>query len=413
MRTLVINTICRRGGAAGIALTLHRELNRLDGWESLFAYGRGPKTQDPKTVRFALQPEIYLHIALTRLTGLQGYGTWLSTRRLIRLIREWKPDVIHFHNIHGYYLGLSIAKAVDKLGIPVVWTLHDAWPLTGRCAHFLECERWKTGCGRCPYPREYPKAYFDSSAWMWPRKRKLLGEVWKPVIVTPSQWLADLVAEACSGRCHVKVIPNGIDTRIFRPLNREQARAELGLPVGRKIILFAAAKLSQRLKGIFYFFEAMKYVQANNLMVITVGRKVDAERWLPSEIEVRQLGYVRGAEAMAKVYNAADLYCITSLADTFPTTVLESMACGTPVVGFAVGGIPEQVAEGCGRLVTLGDARALGKAIADLLNDDAKLKQTRRLCRERAEKEYNLQLFIKRHLVLYREVFSEEARGGK
>jgi len=404
MRILIVNTVYKRGGAAGIAQTLHRELNCLDGWESLFAYGRGPKAREPGIVRFALQPEVYLHVALTRLTGLQGYGTWLSTKRLIRLIREWKPDVIHFHNIHGYYLDLSIAKAVDKLGIPVVWTLHDAWPLSGRCGFFLNCERWKTGCGKCPYPREYPKTYFDSSAWMWPKKRKLLGEVWKPVIVTPSRWLANLVAEACDGRLRIEVIPNGIATTVFRPVNRLQARRELGLPEDRKIVLFAAAKPSERRKGIMYFFEALKYVQADTWMALAVGGAVDFSKWVLQGVEVRQLGYVKKAEDMAKVYSAADLYCITSLADNFPTTVLESMACGTPVVGFAVGGIPEQVTEECGQLVALGDAKALGQAITNLLNDNTKRKRMGELCRKRVEQEYNLQLFIERHLALYREL---------
>ena len=410
MRILMVNTVYKRGGAAGIAQTLHRELNRLEGWESLFAYGRGPKTKESGTIRFALQPEVYLHVALTRLTGIQGYGTWLSTRRLVRLIREWKLDVIHFHNIHGYYLNLSIAKAVDKLGIPVVWTLHDAWPLTGRCGYFLDCERWKKGCGKCPYPREYPNTYFDSSAWMWPRKRKLLGEVWKPVIVAPSKWLADLVTEACNGKLRVEVIPNGIDTTVFRPVNRLQARKELRLPEDRKIVLFAANKPSERRKGGVYFFAALKYVQADSWMALAVGGAVDLAQRVPPGVEVQQLGYVEGAEAMAKVYSAADLYCITSLADNFPTTVLESMACGTPVVGFAVGGIPEQVTEECGRLVAPGDAKALGQAITELLDDDTKRKKIGELCRERAEREYNLKLFIERHLALYSELVSKGRR---
>jgi len=404
MRILRVNTVYQRGGAAGKVQILHRALSRLDGWESLSAYGRGPKAREPGTVRFALQPEVYLHVTLTRLTGLQGYGTWLSTKRLIRLIQEWKPDVIHFHNIHGYYLDLSIAEAMDKLGIPVVWTLHDAWPLTGRCAYFLDCERWRTGCGRCPYTREYPKAYIDSSAWMWPRKRRLLGELWKPVIVTPSRWLANLVNEACNRRLHVEVIPNGIDTTVFRPVDRLQARKELGLPENKKIVLFAAAKPSEKRKGITYFFEALKYVQADNWMALAVGGMVDFAELVPHGVEVRQLGYVKEAEDMAKVYSAADLYCITSLADNFPTTVLESMACGTPVAGFAVGGIPEQVTEGCGQLVTPGDAKALGQAITDLLNDNTKRKTMGELCRKRVEQEYNLQLFTERHLALYREL---------
>jgi len=323
---------------------------------------------------------------------------------LIRLIQGWKPDVIHFHNIHGYYLDLSIAKAVDKMGIPVVWTLHDAWPLSGRCAHFLDCERWKTGCGKCPYPREYPKTYFDSSAWMWPRKRKLLGEIWRPVIVVPSRWLANLVVEACNEKLRVEVIPNGIDTKVFRPVDHLQARKELGLPENRKIVLFAANNPSVRLKGIKYFFEALKYVQADNWMALAVGGTIDFTKWVPQSVEMQQLGYVKRAEVMAKVYSAADLYCITSLAANFPTTVLESMACGTPVVGFAVGGILEQVTEECGRLVTLGDIKALGQAITDLLIDDAKRKKMAENCRERAKREYNLQLFIERYLALYRKL---------
>jgi len=119
---------------------------------------------------------------------------------------------------------------------------------------------------------------------------------------------------------------------------------------------------------------------------------------------VRRLGYIKGTKVMAKVYSAADLYCITSLADNFPTTVLESMACGTPVVGFAVGGIPEQVTEECGQFVAPGDAKALGQAITELLNEDTKRKKMGELCRKRAEREYNLQLFIERHLALYREL---------
>lgn len=403
MRILIINTVYKRGGAAGIAQTLHRALNCLDGWESLFAYGRGPKVEEPGTVRFAPQPEVYLHIAITRLAGLQGYGTWLSTKRLIRLIQEWKPDVIQFHNIHGYYLDLSMAKAVDKIGIPLVWTLHDAWVLSGRCGFFLDCERWKTGCGRCAHPREYPKTYFDSSAWMWPKKRELLGEVWKPVIVTPSRWLAKLVAEASSGRLRIEVIPNGIDTTVFRPVDRSQARMELGLPKDRKIVLFAAAKPCERRKGITYFFEAVKYVKAHNWMALAVGGAVDFPKLVPQGVEVRQLGYIKEATGLAKVYSAADLYCITSLADNFPTTILESMACGTPVVGFAVGGIPEQVTDECGRLVGARDAKGLGQAITDVLADDAKRKKMGEFCRKRVEQEYNLQLFIERHLALYRE----------
>jgi glycosyltransferase involved in cell wall biosynthesis len=181
--------------------------------------------------------------------------------------------------------------------------------------------------------------------------------------------------------------------------------------LGKKIVLFAAAKPTVKIKGILYFFEALKFVQADNWMALAVGGEIDVRKWLPSGVEVKQLGYVKGVETMAKVYNAADLYCITSLADTFPTTVLEAMACGIPVVGFAVGGIPEQVKEGCGKLVAPKDSKALGKVIAELLNDDTLRKQMAERCRKRAEQEYNLQRFMERHLALYRELVGKEASG--
>lgn len=404
MKVLMVNTMYRKGGAAGVAQILHRELNRLDGYESLFAYGRGPKAEGWGTLRFSVQPEVYCHALLTRVSGIQGYGTWLSTRRLLRLIRQWKPDLIHCHNIHGYYLDLSIAKTVGDLGIPIVWTLHDAWPLTGRCAYFFDCERWKTRCGRCPYLREYPKTWFDSSAWMWSRKRKLLADVWRPVIATPSQWLADLVLEASGGRCPVQVIPNGVDSEVFRPLGQAQARKELGLPQGKKIVLFAAADLKEERKGARYFLKSLQHVNVDNWMALAVGKVIHIKGWLRPGIEFRQLGYIKRAQEMARVYSSADLFCITSLDDNFPATVLEAMACGTPVVGFATGGIPEQVAGGCGQLVPPRDVKALGEVITALLKDEPVRRETAERCRKRAVQEYSLQRFVERYCALYHEL---------
>jgi len=409
VRVLMVNTEYTRGGAARIARTLHETVNASPNRESLFAYGRGPKRQDSQAVRFAFQPEAYFHALLTRLTGMQGYGTWLSTRRLLRLIRDCKPDVIHFHNIHGYYLDLSIARAVGELEIPIVWTLHDAWPLTGRCAYFFECDRWKTGCGHCPDLRSYPRTFIDSSAMMWRRKRELLGGVWSPVIATPSQWLGKLASEASAGRCRVEVIANGIDTQLFQPRDRSEVREELGLPDGKKVVLFAAADLADERKGARHFFECLNSVQANEWMAVTVGKKVDVRRMLNSQVEIKQLGYVAGSEAMAKVYNAADLFCITSLDDNFPTTVLESLACGTPVVGFRVGGIPEQVTDDCGILVEPRDAQGLGRAITRLLQDDVLREKMGENCRARAVAEYSISKFRDRYVSLYHEI----AEGGR
>lgn len=404
MRVLVVNTVYERGGAAGIAQTLHRELNRLDGWESLFAYGRGPKGKEVGAIRFSLQPEVYFHTLLTRMSGIQNFGTWLSTKRLIRLIKQWKPNVIHFHNIHGYYLDLSIAKAVGNLGIPIVWTLHDGWSVTGRCAYLSECDRWKNGCGHCPDLSRYLKAYLDTSAFMWRKKKAAFTQGWNPIIICPSQWLAHRVKESYLDKFCIEVIYNGIDTEIFRPQEKGAARKRLGLPLNKKIVLFAAADLREERKGTRYFFETFNCVEAEGWMAVTVGKMIDLPRSFESRAEIRQLGYLPGAEAMAAAYSAADLFCITSLDDNFPTTVIESMSCGTPVVGFSVGGIPEQVTEDCGQLVPPRDLKSLRQAIIALLDNDELLRTMGARCRERAIEEYNLERFLERHLAIYHDL---------
>jgi len=403
MRVLRVNTEYSRGGAAGKARALHEAARSMPGSESLFAFGRGPRPLDSAALRFAFPLEVGLHALLTRLTGIQGYGTWMSTRRLLRVIGEWKPDVIHFHNIHGYYLDISIAEAVGSMGIPVVWTLHDAWPLTGRCAYFFDCDRWRIGCGRCPNLLTYPRAFFDSSRGMWRRKRRLLGEAWDPLVVAPSRWLAELAVEASSGRCRVKVIPNGVDTSRFHPRSRREARARLGLREDRKVVLFAAADLRDERKGVMYFLESLRHIQAKGWEVITVGRNARAAKaFLRQPVAMKQLGYLSG-ESLADAFCAADLYCITAMDDNFPTTVLESLSCGTPVVGFAVGGIPEQVSGGCGMLVAPRDVKGLARAIGVLLEDDGLRQEMAQVCREKAVVEYGRKRFIERYISLYRE----------
>jgi len=403
MRILMVNTTYAQGGAAMIAQMLHHELETSDVYETLFAYGRGPKKQGPEIVRFAFQPEVYLHVLLTRVMGIQGYGTWISTRRLLRLIGEWKPDLIHFHNLHGYYLDLSIAKAVGKLSIPVVWTLHDGWPLTGRCTYSFKCEQWKTGCSHCHDLFRYPKTFFDTSAFMWKKKKAAFTHEWNPIIVCPSQWLADKVKESYLNNYRVEIIPNGIDIETFKPSEQTEAQKKLGIRGGKGVILFVAADLRDERKGASYFFEALQYVKTHKWLVLTLGKSMDLQRKLPENVCVKQLGYVSDRNELAKVYSAADVFCIPSLDDNFPTTVLESMACGTPAVGFRVGGIPEQIKNDCGILVDPKDIQGLGKAIETLLRDDDLRERMGRASRDRATSEYSIKKFLNRYVKLYDE----------
>ena len=401
MKILMVNTEFNRGGAAQIVRTLFQSLNQKSGFECYFAYGRGEKIDDERTVKFAYLPEVYFQGLLTRCFGLQGYGSWFSTRALERFIIKEKFDLIHLHNIHGYYLNLDFIRFLGRLDIPVVWTLHDGWPMTGRCAYWFDCEKWKTGCEKCSELSRYPKTFIDSSFFMWKKKKEYFNSGWNPIIVCPSQWLADKVKESYLNKYKVKVIPNAIDVEIFKPKDKDFIRKKLKVSSNRKVILFAAANLKDERKGVKYFFKSLKNIKDSNYLVLTIGKKINLTEEIKTGVDVRQLGYVHDKKLLSETYNAADIFCITSIDEVFGLTVTESMACGVPVVGFRVGGIPEQVTEDCGIMVKSKDTEALGRAIEKLLNDDEMRKKFSENCRKRVLQSYTIEKFTDNYIKVY------------
>lgn len=406
MKILLINTENCRGGAARITAMLHKGLNKEPGFQSVFAYGRGSKADEKGMFRFTCQPEVYLQAFLTRVSGLQGYGSWLSTRKLVQFIKIWKPDIIHCHNLHGYYLNLKLAESLNREDIPLVWTLHDCWPVTGRCAYFSGCMRWKCGCGKCPDLSRYPRTAFDNSAFMWRVKKKYFSQLRNPVLVCPSHWLAGHVKDSYLGKYPVEVIPNAVDIKIFKPGDKENIRKKLGIS-GKKVILLAAADLADKRKGIKYFFKALQHIDIDGLIVLTFGKQLA----LPGKIktEVKQLGYISDHEELAKIYNAADLFCTTSLDEVFGLVVTESMACGTPIVGFHAGGISNQVTDDCGCLVTPRDSNALADVITKLLENYELRERMSQKCRIRAVSRYSIEKFRASHIELYKKLLQKSS----
>jgi len=404
----MINTEFNRGGAAKIARTLYEDLNKRDEITCYFAYGRGKEPEEKTVYKFAFLPEIYFQGLLTRITGLQGYGSCFSTKRLEDYIHKEKFDLIHLHNLHGYYLDLDFIKFLGRLDIPVVWTLHDGWSITGRCAYWFDCEKWKAGCGNCPDLSSYPKSFIDSTSFVWKKKKNYFSSGWNPVIVCPSHWLADRVKESYLKEYQVKVIPNAVDVEIFKPKNKSILRKKYRIPIGKKVILCLAADLDDERKGVKYFFKSLKYITANNWMVVTVGKVIDCDKIKDVDIEIKQMGYIKDRNDISDIYNLADVFCISSLDDNFPTTVLEAMACGIPVVGFDVGGIPEQVTEDCGFMVKSKDIKALGKAMERLLANDEMRRNFGENCRKRVLQDYSIKKFTDDYIGLYNDVLKEK-----
>ena len=397
----MVNTEFNRGGAAQIARTLFQSLNRKSGFECHFAYGRGEKINDERAIKFAYLPEVYSQGLLTRCLGCQGYGSWFSTKRLEKFIIREKYDLIHLHNLHGYYLNLDFIKFLGRLDISVVWTLHDGWPMTGRCAYWFDCEKWKTGCEKCSDLSRYPKTFIDSSAFMWKKKKEYFNSGWNPIIICPSQWLVDRVKESFLNKYQVKVISNAIDIKIFKTKDKDFIRKKLKILSNRKVILFAAANLKDERKGVKYFIESLKYIRASNYLVLTIGKKINLTEGIEVGVDIRQLGYIYDKKLLSEIYNAADIFCITSIDEVFGLTVTESMACGVPVVGFRVGGIPEQVTDDCGIMVKPKDTKDLGRALEELLNDDELRKKFSENCRKRVLQNYTIEKFTDNYIKVY------------
>lgn len=296
-------------------------------------------------------------------------GTW----RLLDLTTQ-RPDIVHCHNLHGGYFDLRALPWLSKQ-VPVVLTLHDAWLLSGHCAHSLDCQRWKLGCGLCPDLSLYPAIRRDATAYNWRRKREIFKRC-QLYVATPSRWLMQKVEESMltPAIAEARVIPNGVDLSIFRPATQGGARAALGIRQGTLVILFAANAVRQNMWKDYATVRdavalAAERMHGQDVLLLALGENALPERIGPAE--VRFVPFQTDPRAVARYYQAADVYVHAARADTFPNTVLEALACGTPVVATAVGGIPEQVEDTrTGFLVPAGDAEALAARLIQLLSDD-------------------------------------------
>ncbi len=361
LKILQINTVCGSGSVGRIAVDIYHTLEK-NGDKGMIAYGRRTAPEGIRAFRFGSPLDMGVHVLSTFFRGEHGFASGRQTKRLIGRIRKWNPDVIHLQNIHGFVLQVEILFAyLKEAGKPVVWTLHDCWPYTGHCAFYdyTACEGWKTGCRACrEYKRTYPYALFrNHTIQNYERKRAAFTGVADLTVVTPSRWLAGEVKQSFLKEYPVQVIPNGIDRKCFRPV-KSLLRQRLGLE-GRFVIL-GVANVWERRKGLEYFVKLSGRL-SEEYKVILIGLSKKQIKSLPENI----IGLERtsGAEELAEYYSMADVFVNATLEDNFPTTNLEALACGTPVITFNTGGSPESVDESCGQVVPKGDTEALIKAI--------------------------------------------------
>lgn len=304
-----------------------------------------------------------VNVALARITGFNGCFAWFETYKLLKKIDEFKPDIIHLHNLHDSYINLPMLFSyIKKHNVPTVWTLHDCWAFTGQCPYFtiVKCDKWKVGCHNCPQYKEYPASLYDNTKKMWQLKKKWFTGVKNMTIVTPSEWLAGLARESCLKQYPIEVINNGIDLNVFKPTH-SNFRKQYGIPGDKYIVLGVSFAWGYR-KGLDCFVEMAEKL-GEQYQIVLVGTDDEIDKNLPHNII--SIHRTQNQKELAEIYSAADVFVMPTREENYPTVNMEAIACGTPVVTFDTGGSPEMLDDKTGIVVEANDIEATKKAIKD------------------------------------------------
>ncbi len=371
MKILMINVVCGVKSTGRICTDLATQLEK-QGHTVKIAYGRDivPNEFKHLAVRIGTDRDVKMHGIKTRLFDGMGLGSRKATEAFIGWVRDFNPDVIHLHNLHGYYINIEVLfnylKTCNK---KIIWTMHDCWSFTGHCMYFdyEKCERWKTGCGGCPQKCVYPvRLGPDRSARNFKLKRELFSNLKDLTIVTPSLWLENLIKQSYMGNYPITTIHNGIDTHVFRRTHSDVLdRYNIN---GKKVILGVAAVWDRR-KGLSDFIKLSTLIDKSYVIVL-VGLSKKQIKQLPKGI----IGIERtdSVHELVELYSAAYVFVNATYEDNYPTTNLEAIACGTPVITYNTGGSPESA-----NIYGITLSKKTPKAIFDALSEVEYLHHSR------------------------------------
>jgi len=401
MRILQLSTYDRAGGAEKVAFDLHN-LYRKHGHDARMLV-RFKRTTDNNITEVNVYQQTMpwaslcssIERRLRHFSGFRGQQSIIEWLRRISLPQrwidqwegieefnfpyshnllnnsDWRPDVIHAHNLHGDYFDLRALVPLTKR-IPIIWTLHDAWALTGHCAHFvdIDCNRWQNGCGKCPDLKRYPRIRQDKTAENWKRKRRIYSKS-RLAVATPSHWLMGLVEQSMVQHYQKQVVHNGVDISIYRQYDRNRARHILNLPQNVFICMCVAQNVnkSNPFKDFTTITQAarilMQHATSKQVMFICVGRNSDPIK----DPSFYYTGYIEDPHKLAIYYQAADVLLHAAHAESFGLVLIEAASCGIPIIATDVGGINEIVMNGeTGFLIAHGDSNAMVQRILELIN---------------------------------------------
>lgn len=379
------------------------ELAIAKGWESWISYSGREKEIPSKShlIRVGSFIDSCIHYAEDRLLDNEGLSSRRETKKLLKRIEEIKPDVVHLHNIHDHWLNYKMLFSyLAKNNIPVVWTQHDQWATTGHCYYNLvECERWKEECHDCPLSKWY---CLDRSRRNFRLKKQLLADIPSLTIIPVSEWLGNNIRQSHLKDRNIKVIHNGIDIKTFSP-QPKNAHERYGINKQKKIILGVAALWDAR-KGLDDFYKLANRLSADDYAIVIVGQRTEDIKSLENACQMVFVDRTQNALELAQLYSSASVFVNPTYQDNYPTTNLEAIACGTPVITYRTGGSPEAVDENTGLVVEQGDIDGLISAIERLGSGDYK-----EVCRKKAETEFDNSKCFNPYIKLYNKLLG----GGK
>ncbi len=402
MKLLQINIEVNSGSTGRIAEQIGLVLKN-NGFESYITYARGYNPSMSNVIKVGNRLSILSHLFRTRLWGEHLNGSYIPTLKLIRSIKKINPDIIHLHQIHGYYINVPLLfKFLKNFGKPVVWTLHDCWAFTGHCSYFtlVECDKWKTNCYQCPQFDRYPKSYFfDKSNQEYLTKRKLFNDLPNLVLVGVSEWVAQLAAESFIKNKKIISVYNGVNTEIFRQMfNRHEVLTKYNINPTSKVLI-ASGTTWIKSKGLEDYKKLADILPEDyQLVLVGVDKKVVTE--IPSKIIT--IPRTESQNELAELYSAAEILLCLSYQESFGMTPVEAMACGTPAIVYNNTALSELVNESTGRLVPTGNINVVLEMIREITSigkDSFSLN-----CRNRVLEIYDMNLTYKKYLNLYLEL---------
>ena len=379
MKVLQINSFFSVGGPPRIMNGIYDTLKE-NGIECKIAASREKLYALEDSYQVCSDKNVKINALKARLFDNEGFNAQKDTQKLVEYIKQYDPDIIHLHNLHGYCINLEVLfgylKSCQK---PVVWTLHDCWAFTGHCAHFdlIGCSKWKEQCRSCSQTKEYPASFFhDRSEKNYKEKKAAYSGMKNLTLVTPSKWLASFLPDSILKEHAVKVIHNGIDLKRFS-CRKSDILEKNGL-AGKRIVLGVAQNWAER-KGLEDFVKLASLL-SDEYKVVLIGLTEEQKKALPKE--VFGLTRTENVEELQKWYSAAEVFVNFTYQDNFPTVNIEALACGTPVLTYKTGGSVEAVCEGCGWVVAQGNVKVAKKVIEEM----GEKEQYREACLQRAQK---------------------------